>query len=76
MKTIKQYERSSQNRCFCKKCNKFFDFKPDECFWDEKGFGYSTKLVTHKKCGCINIVQHIEDYSLDVNNDERFYLYN
>lgn len=75
MKHIEQYDESSvQNSCKCKKCGKSFIFKPDDIWWDEKGFGYSTKLTKCKKCGCINVVKHIEDYSLDVNNDERFYL--
>ena len=49
-------------------------FKPDECFWDEKGYGYSTKLVQHKDCGCINVVEHVEDYGFSrLNTDVRLY---
>ena len=59
----------------CKSCKTNFSFTSDECWWDEKGFGYSTKLVKCSKCGRINVVKHEVDYSMDVNNDERFYDY-
>ena len=43
--------------------------------WDENGYGYSTKLFVCPKCGKILVVEYIEDYGLDVNNDERMYRY-
>lgn len=57
----------------CKKCDVIFTYTSDEVWWDEKGYGYSTKLVKCPYCGCINVIQYNEDYGNDVNNDERFY---
>lgn len=65
---------SRQNTCTCKKCGSIFKFKPDEIFWDEKGYSYSTKLVRCSECGCINVVEHIEDYNFSkLNTDRRLY---
>ena len=78
MKTIKQNEDESrtQGYCDCKKCKESFIFEPDECWWDEHGFGYSTKLVKCKHCGCINVVKYIEDYGFSMmNTDPRLYDY-
>lgn len=77
MKTIEQYEDEfsrSQNNCTCKKCGSSFIFKPDEVWWDEQGYGYSTKLVRCSKCNCVNVVNHIEDYGFNkINVDRRIY---
>ena len=77
MKTIEQYEDEfsrTQNSCICKKCNSSFLFKPDETWWDENGFSYSTKLVKCTECGCINVIKHIEDYGFSkMNTDVRLY---
>ena len=67
----------SNNNCTCKKCGSDFTFLPEECFWDEKGFGYSTKLVKCSDCGCINVVKHVEDYGFSkMNEDVRLYFAN
>ena len=60
----------------CKKCKTIFSYTPDETFWDESGMGYSTKLIRCSECGCINVINHVEDYGFDVNNNKRFYEYN
>lgn len=77
MKTIEDYEDElvrNQHRCTCKKCGKLFIYEPDDVWWDEKGYGYSTKLVQHKDCGCINVVEHVEDYGFSrLNTDVRLY---
>ena len=77
MKTIEQYEEEfsrTQNNCTCEKCGSSFIFTPDEVFWDEKGFGYSTKLTRCKHCDCINIIKHVEDYGFSkTNTDRRLY---
>ena len=49
MKTIEDYEldyfeEQSKNNCKCPKCGTSYVFKPDEAWWDENGYGYSTKL--------------------------------
>lgn len=78
---IEQYEQyeeefsNIQNYCTCHSCNESFVFEPDDIWWDENSCGYSTKLCKCPYCGSINIVKYIEDYGLDVNFDERFYLY-
>lgn len=59
----------------CSKCKQEFQYNETDCFWDNKGYGYSTKLVKCPECGQIQIIKYIEDASLDVNNDERFYIY-
>lgn len=63
----------SKTSRICKKCKKSFEYKPDDVFWDEQGYGYSTKLCVCKNCGTINILKYKEDYGFDVNYDERFY---
>lgn len=75
MKTIEDDGFSkNQNNCTCKKCGSSFVFKPDECFWDENGCGYSTKLVHCVECGCVNVVEYIEDYGFSkTNTDRRLY---
>lgn len=70
------HNSDKQNNKTCSKCKEHFVFNPEDCFWDDKGFGYSTKLVRCPYCNSINVVKHIEDSSLDVNNDDRFYSYN
>lgn len=63
-----------QNNCSCKKCHIDFVFKPEETFWDENGYGYSTKLVRCTSCGCINVVKHVEDYGFSkLNTDRRYF---
>lgn len=59
----------------CSKCKEEFDYDDRDTFFDEKGYGYSTKLVKCKNCNCINILNHYEDKSLNLNYDERYYNY-
>lgn len=59
----------------CRKCEQIFHYQTTDCFWDDQGYGYSTKLVRCPECGQIQILEHVEDISLDINNDERFYTY-
>lgn len=65
--------RSNQNTKTCIKCKEDFIWFPEEAFWDERGYGYSTKLTKCPYCNCINIIKTIEDYGFNVNNDIRFY---
>lgn len=44
----------------CKKCQQLFEYSEAECWWDFKGMDYDAKLVKHKECGCINVVQYVE----------------
>lgn len=79
MKNIEDYEDefSEQNICTCKKCNSSFNYEPDDIFWDEKGYSYSTKLVHCSECGCVNVISYIEDYGFKrMNTDRRLYKMN
>lgn len=59
----------------CKKCNKKYQYDLNKIEYDNSGYGYLTKLIRCPYCGKVKIIKHIEDKSLDVNNDERFYIY-
>lgn len=59
----------------CKRCGQKFYYKLDNTYWDEHGFGYTTKLVKCTFCSCPNVLEHVEDKNLDINNDKRFYEY-
>lgn len=59
----------------CEKCEAEIKYKNIDIIWDESGYGYTTKLLKCPKCGYLNIVEYIEDVSLDVNNDIRYYQY-
>ena len=44
--------------------------------WDEKGYGYSTKLRICPECGkVLEIVGYTFD-RIDINNDKRYFEYN
>ena len=56
----------------CSNCNDVFLMK---CWWDESGYGYSTKLARCPQCGKIIVVKMVEDRWMDVNSDIRYYKY-
>lgn len=41
----------------CKKCKRNFKFSKEQTYWDEKGYGCSTKLVNCPHCNCPNVVK-------------------
>lgn len=57
----------------CKHCKQDSIVDKTDCWFDEKGFCYSTKLCKCPECGKIVVVGYAEDNHLDVNNDPRFY---
>lgn len=57
----------------CKKCDLIFDYNQEDAFWKEFST-YSVKLIRCPKCGCLNTVRIIEDESLQVNFDEKYYI--
>ena len=59
----------------CKNCKEVISYSQDDCFWDDKGFGYSTKLIKCPKCGALIIVGYQEDRAMKLNNDDRYYDY-
>lgn len=65
----------TKNEHQCKKCNGLFTYEQSEIIFDDKGYGYSTKLVKCKHCGCLNVLKHYEDKAMRLNNDSRFYKY-
>jgi hypothetical protein len=51
------------------------EYSEDETWIDDKGSGYSTKLI---RCGCcqkINVIKYFIDENMNLNNDKRFYDY-
>lgn len=56
----------------CEKCN---NTAMMPTWWDEHGYGYSTKLAQCPQCGNIIIIKYIKDHGLDINNDIRYYRY-
>ncbi len=63
--TVKNYHR-------CRKCNEYFNFKPEEIKWIERGT-YSEKIATCKYCGCINVVKYQDGFNQNPNLDKRYY---
>lgn len=59
--------------CVCKKCSSSIVYDKEDVIWDEKGTGYSTKLVKCPTCGHYHVIGYIEDEALYVNEDERYY---
>ena len=64
-------------RVTCKNCNHKFTSR--KTFWNETGYGYSSKLARCPECGCITVVKIIEDYAVtmmgDLGLDPRYYEY-
>lgn len=60
---------------YCASCDTLFDPLKATIKWDDKGLGYSTKLAKCPNCGSYMVIKVVEDESLDVNNDSRFYKY-
>jgi len=54
----------------CRYCKTELEIK-----WKEDCTGYSLKYGECPRCGRIEIIEYIEDFGFDVNNDERFYCY-
>lgn len=57
----------------CVKCKNEFTFDNKDTYFDERGYGYSTKLVKCKVCGCPNVVKYIDDIHLNINYDDWYY---
>ena len=60
----------------CKKCAHSIDLNLINAFWDETGYGYSTKLCVCPECGSYVVIKYEEDNWLndlaeDYNNYER-----
>ena len=66
--------KKAQNYKTCKKCNENFVWFPNDAWFDESGYGYSTKLVRCTHCNTINVIGYIEDMAMQkLNRDKREY---
>lgn len=59
----------------CAKCKKQIIYYKKDTYFDDAGYGYSTKLVTCLNCNTPNVIKHYEDRAMKLNNDSRFYNY-
>lgn len=59
----------------CKKCGQSFSYKKANTYFDDKGYGYSTRLIDCPHCNTINVLKYYEDRAMKLNNDSRFYNY-
>lgn len=74
MDVVKPTIRFHENNTKCKKCGSYFKFNNNDAYFDEHGFGYSTKLVKCPECGSINVLYTLEDFGISkLNSDERLY---
>ena len=77
MKTIEEYEqlclKGRSDYVSCKSCGEF-KVQPENVWFDEHGYGYSTKLTRCPHCGKVVVVKYIEDYGFsNLNTDRRLY---
>lgn len=59
----------------CIQCREKYESTDELIYWDDKGYGYSTKLSRCPHCRQLNIIRHEKDIGFDVNKDRRFYEY-
>jgi len=65
--------KSDQGVRICRSCKTKIILKEVPQWWDENGYGYSTKLCQCPECNEIIIVEYNEDPSLDINKDTRWF---
>ena len=66
-------KEANQEVRICKKCGfKWWAIKEEE-YWDENGYGYSTKLCNCPSCNTPKVIKYYEDCSLDINTDTRWF---
>lgn len=77
MKTNEQYENypgELSDSAICSSCGGF-KVQPENIWFDNKGYGYSTKFTRCPHCGQIIILKYFEDYGFNhLNSDSRYYL--
>lgn len=64
-----------KNDAICKGCGFNFWYENKEAYFNDKGYGYSTKLIKCPSCGRPVILGYYEDRSMKLNNDSRYYDY-
>lgn len=78
MKTSEQenYFDELKDSAVCSSC-RGFKVLPENVWFDEQGYSYSTKLTKCPHCGKIVILGYIEDYGFSkMNTDRRLYYSN
>lgn len=60
----------------CAKCAETIVYDKSEAYFDDKGYGYSTKLLICPHCNTPNVLRYYEDRAMKLNRDSRFYNYN
>ena len=73
MKTQSEnYPNELKDSAVCSSCGGF-KVKPENIWFDEQGYGYSTKLTKCPHCGKIIILGYKEDYGFSKMNYDRRY---
>lgn len=54
----------------CIQCGKTFESTDELTYWDDSGYGYSTKLSRCRYCGQLNIIRYQKDKWLIDNNEK------
>lgn len=70
---MKKNNYKALDKNICKSCG--HKIQPEKIWFDDNGYGYSTKLGKCTECNKITILAYINDKNLDVNNDKRYYTY-
>ena len=65
--------KSDQGVRICRNCKEKIILKEIYQWWDENGYGYSTKLCECPICRNVNVIEYNEDPSLDINKDTRWF---
>lgn len=50
-----------KDKILCDECNQLIEQNGKNIFFDDHGYGYSTKLIRCEHCGKINIVKYFID---------------
>lgn len=55
-------ERDNDNKfVMCPKCGLPVDYQKESVYWNEGGYGYSTKLVDCDRCNVPIVIEYVED---------------
>lgn len=60
---------------YCEKCKENFKYENSNTYFNDGGYGYSTKLVNCPQCNTPYVIRYIEDETINLNEDERYYIY-
>lgn len=57
-------EEQKKHNKTCMRCRTNFVWFPEECYWDENGYGYSTKLCKCPNCNTPNVIEYKVDRAM------------